>query len=179
MDQYIGEIFMFGFNWAPKGFSLCNGNQLPVSQNQALFSLLGTTFGGNGSTNFALPDLRGRTSLGITNGAAPITYQQGSFGGAETVTLTQTQVPPHTHNIMASSAAANQNPPSNTNFLAKPGTWQNGGTQIDLYGPAAGTLASMATGAISTVGGQGHNNMQPSLVTNFCIALSGFFPMRN
>ncbi len=190
MDPYLGQISIFSFLKIPRNWALCNGAVLQASQNQALLALLSNNFGGDGKTTVGLPDLQGRTPLHIgtlVDTSGPVSYPLGNKGGAETVGLTAAQAPIHTHSMTASSTVAAKITPSNTEYLAKPGTWKIGGAQINLYGPAApGPLASLAPGAIATVGtssataaSQGHNNMQPSLVTSFCIALTGVFPMRN
>jgi microcystin-dependent protein len=166
---YMGELRMFGFGWPPKGWALCDGAFYPINQNQALFSLLGTTYGGNGQTTFALPDLRGRVPL--HSSAIP----QGANVGHETVTLAQSQMPAHTHRVIADTTqapAADGNMPSPSRRLAasSPG---------DVYG-AARNLAPMDPGFVSNVGGsQPHSNMQPFLTLSWCIAMQGIFPSRS
>jgi microcystin-dependent protein len=163
-EPFLSEIKIMAFNFAPKGWALCNGQLMAINQNQALFSLLGTTYGGDGRVNFALPDLRGR--IPIHPGAGFILGEQGG----ETVhTLLASEMPQHTHIVEASSAAANTSNPAG-NF------WADGGKSI--YNSSVNT--NMAPGAISTVGGnQAHDNMSPYLVLNFCIALQGIFPSPN
>jgi microcystin-dependent protein len=166
---YMGELRMFGFGWPPKGWALCDGALHPINQNQALFSLLGTTYGGNGQTTFALPDLRGRVPL---HSSAIV---QGAKVGHESVTLTQSQMPTHTHLVVADTTQApdaDGNMPSPTRRLAasSPG---------NVYG-AARNLAPMDPGFVSNVGGsQPHPNMQPFLTLSWCIAMQGIFPSRS
>ncbi|MGZ5049628.1 MAG: phage tail protein [Methylobacter sp.] len=177
-DYFLGEIRMFSFSWAPQNWALCQGQQLGVQQNQALFALLGNTYGGNLQTVFNLPDLRGRVPLCF--GVSPIsgtTYQQGvSYaGGTEGVTLTAAQVPIHTHTVKAMSAKGSAGPVdgiiSSLNTTVTPSVF---GTY------AAGTaLQPLNNGTVSTVGGAAHSNMQPFTVANFCIATVGIFPSRN
>ncbi len=164
-DIFLSEIRIFGGGQAPKGWAACNGQFLPINQNQALFSLLGTTYGGNGQTNFSLPNLRGRVPIHFGSG-----HTLGEAAGSTSVTVNIQQLPTHNHLLRASNAAATLDVPTG-NFLAKP--------SISGYGPAA-SLATMNAGAVSSVGGsQPHNNMMPYLVLNFCIALQGVFPSPN
>jgi microcystin-dependent protein len=153
------------FNFAPRGWALCNGQLLPINQNQALFSLLGTTFGGDGRVNFALPDLRGRIPIHVGSG-----HLLGERGGEEAHTLSQAELPEHIHVLNASSSAGDQLIPGG-NFLAK--------ANLPAYrGP--GNLTAMASASVGSVGGsQAHLNMQPFLTINFCIALQGIFPSPN
>ncbi|MCO6457618.1 MAG: phage tail protein [Pirellulaceae bacterium] len=168
---YLAEIRAFGFNFPPRGWALCDGQLLPINQNQALFSLLGTTYGGDGRTTFALPDLRGRTAVKFGQGPGLAAYQLGSGGGQETVAVSLAQLPAHSHGLQASSAAASQEAPSNTRVLGK--------VEEDIYGAGAANQPLGASAVGSTGGGQAHENMQPFLVLNFCIALQGVFPSRN
>ncbi len=161
---FMGEIKIVSFGFAPKGWSQCNGQFLPINQNQALFSLLGTTYGGNGQTTFALPDLRGRVPLHIGGGLL-----QGEKAGSETNTLTVQQMPLHIHIMTASTLAGDA--PVLTNSLL--GAFNNGYR-------AADNLAPIASATIANVGGsQAHPNMQPFLTLMMCIALQGVFPSRN
>ena len=166
-DPFLGEIQIIGFNFAPRGWALCDGQILPISQNQSLYSLLGTTYGGDGRTSFALPDLRSRTPL-----HRGIGYNLGQKGGAETVTLTSDQVPAHSHTAKAQNVAADTSTPGG-NMAAE--------TTVAIYGaPSDPNLVSMHNGTIANAGGgQGHNNMQPYQTLNFIIALRGIFPPRN
>lgn len=170
-EPFIGEIRLFAFNYAPQGWATCDGQVLGLAQNQALYSLLGTTYGGNGTTTFNLPDFRGRTLL-----HANATYLEGKPGGAETVALTATsQLPAHNHTLTANAAPGGNNVPQG-NVLA---------AVEDLSRLAYATTkvtptATMAPGMLSPAGGSaGHNNMQPSLTVNYCIALTGLWPTRN
>lgn len=174
---YIGEVRMFAIPFAPRHWADCSGQQLAINQNQALFSLLGTVFGGNGTTTFALPDYRGRTPLGTgTDSSSGITYTSGQSGGLENVTLLTTQIPQHTHLFYASNAAGtnpNPSPATGANLCAMP-------TDGSYYVAPDSNLAALAADAIVATGGsQPHSNLQPSLVLRFSIALQGVFPSRN
>jgi microcystin-dependent protein len=165
----LGEIRIFGFNFAPRSWAKCDGALLPISQNQSLFSLLGTTYGGDGRNDFALPDLRGRTALHQGHGAGLTDRRIGRTSGSETETLTVDQLPSHNHSLHADVENADQTVAVNT-FLAT--------AREDTYGTSAST--TMAAGAIGSAGGgQSHNNMQPYLVLNWCIALTGLYPSRS
>ena len=157
----MSEIRIFSFVYAPRTWALCNGQLLPINQNQALFSLLGTTFGGDGRVNFALPDLRGRTPIHVGSG-----HTLGENGGQQAHTLTIGELPTHTHVVNANTGTG-QNQPPNT-LLCKAAT--------NMYGPPT-QLAGMGVEAVSPNGGsQPHQNMQPCLTLSFCIALVGVFP---
>jgi microcystin-dependent protein len=175
-QTFLGEIMLVSFNFAPKGWALCNGQLLPINQNQALFALLGTTYGGNGQTNFGLPDLRSRIPICFGQGAGLTNRNLGDKAGTETVTLTTAQIA-HTHTIPASTAIgttseAGTTGPKVRNYLA-----DNGGGSAQ-YSTAANV--TMAADAVTSVGGgQPHNNLQPVLGLNFVIALSGIFPSQN
>jgi len=178
-DYFIGEIRMFPWDWAPRGWALCNGALLPITQNQALFSLLGTTYGGDGQSTFALPNLNGRTPVG--QGVSPVSgasYDCGEADGVESVTLLPLAMPTHTHALTAANEAATI-PAPGTNYLAQPVVSLTDPTPVNLYStPTA--LTSLDPGAVSVTGGGGpHSNMQPSLVMNYCIATNGIFPSRN
>lgn len=164
-EPFLSEIRLMSFVFAPKGWALCNGQLLPINQNQGLFSLLGTTFGGNGQVNFALPDLRGRAPIHVGNGHA-----LGERGGEQAHTLSIAEIPTHTHSLAVSSAAAGGN--------ANPtGRVLGGGNNV--YG-APTNLTSMQPASVSSAGGsQAHLNMQPFLTISFCIALQGIFPSPN
>ena len=169
-QPFLGEIAIFGFTFAPRGWAMCNGQILSISQNTALFSLLGTTYGGNGQTTFALPDLRGRVPVHEGQGPGLSPYVLGEVTGTETVTLTSQQMPSHVHpfTVGGSSTPASKSPAGNYNAAF--------GTQA--YGsPADVQMGSNQTSP--TGGGQPHSNIQPLLVLNFCIALQGIFPSRN
>jgi len=161
---FMGEIKIISFNFAPQGWSFCNGQLLPINQNQALFSLLGTMYGGNGQTNFALPDLRGRVPLHMGQGLI-----QGQAGGQEFHTLTQSEMPAHNHIVNAVNGTATTEAPAG-NFLAT--------NPAALYNTTPNTSFKPAT--VSNVGGsQPHENRQPFIVLNFIVALQGIFPSRN
>lgn len=178
-EYYLGQIMMTGFGFAQRTFAMCNGQLLAIQQNQALFSLIGTTYGGNGTTNFQLPDLRGRTPNGQGPAQTGGVYNMGQRAGQENVTLTVAQMPQHTHFFAATTrAGAVQNP------TAAPGSYAQAmvgtGTE-DIYGaPSAGPMVPLLAASVSSVGGnQPHQNMQPFDVINFNIALQGVFPSRN
>jgi microcystin-dependent protein len=168
-DQFVGEIRMAGFNFPPSGWATCDGQILSISQNTALFSLLGTQFGGNGTTNFALPDLRGRSPMHQGQGAGLSQRVVGEVDGTENVTLLSTQLPSHTHGVMAVGSAGTQTSPVKNSWASsttRPYSNQAPNTQM-----APGTLGP-------TGGNQPHDNLQPYLVVNFIIALTGIFPTR-
>lgn len=169
-DNFIGEIKLLPYDWPPKGWALCAGQLLPITTNQALFSLLGTTYGGNGTTNFALPDLRGRAPAH----PSPST-PSGTVAGVESVTLNSTNLPSHNHLVSASTTVGN-NTAFDGNYIAAAG---NASGTVNVYGTAT-NLQALIPASVSSVGdGQPHENCQPSLVMNYCIALSGIFPSRN
>ncbi|WP_215410272.1 tail fiber protein [Janthinobacterium sp. JC611] len=175
-DVYVGQIMMAGFAFAPKGFAACNGQLMPIQQNQALFSLLGTQFGGNGQSTFGLPDLRGRTPCGAGASAdgkwqpAPLT--QGTSAGVEAVTLLSTQLPMHNHTANAlTTAGAIKNPT---------GALYAGSGSESIYVAATGPQVALSQQTLAAIGGStAHNNMQPFRTINFTIALSGTYPARN
>ena len=166
---YLSEIRIFTFNFPPKGWAFCNGQTLSISQNTALFSLLGTTYGGDGINNFNLPNLQGSTPIHLGNG-----FIQGSAGGEINHVLTQNEMPAHTHSPVGSSTAGNASSPANN-------LWASGNSTFDTLPPTPpGTAVAMNPAGIATVGGgAAHNNLQPYLTLNFCIALTGIFPSRN
>lgn len=165
-QPYVGEIRMFGGNFAPAGWMFCEGQLLPISENDTLFQLIGTTYGGDGQSTFALPDLRGRVPVHQGSG-----YVLGETGGAEQVTLTAQQMPPHVHPQLANSGAATQNAPSG-NVLAASAT-------TDVYVPS-GPFAALNAGVVGPAGGsQPHSNLQPYAVVSFIISLFGVFPPQN
>lgn len=163
-DPFIAEIRIFGFNFPPRNWATCDGQLLPISQHAALFSLVGTTFGGDGRTTFGLPDLRGRATMHRSS-----SHNWGERAGAETVALTESEMPEHTHAMQASSANATANT-LDANVLARATT--------PLYA-SPGSAAALNTGAVGAGGSsQGHENMMPYRTVNFCIALTGLFPSR-
>ena len=162
-EPFLSEIRLMSFGFAPRGWALCNGQLLPINQNQALFSLLGTTYGGDGRVNFGLPDLRGRVALHRGNG-----FNQGQKGGEENHTLTQAELQVHTHTASGSTTPAAQPIPTNS-VLA---------TATNVYGTPANV--ALIPSSLTTAGGsQAHVNLQPYLTINFCIALQGIFPSQN
>ena len=165
-QPFMSEIRIMSFGYAPRGWAMCNGQLLPINQNQALFSLLGTTFGGNGQTNFGLPDLRGNVPIHVGQG-----HTLGEKGGQQAHTLTINELPTHVHTMNASSTGGD-GPAPGGQLLAP-------GQSTQIYGPPA-NLTSLQPSTITNVGGsQAHLNMQPFLVLNFCIALQGIFPSPN
>ena len=173
-DQYVGEIRLVGFNFAQFGWAQCNGQLLSISQNTALFSLLGTQFGGDGRTTFGLPNLQGVVPMNQGNGAGLTPRVMGETGGEPTVTLLQTQMPLHTHSAQA-GAASNTDAPGPTTIFG-----DGGRGKPEAYAPATGSPAQMNVVAVGTAGGnQPHNNLPPYLVSNFVIALQGIFPARS
>jgi microcystin-dependent protein len=172
-DPFVAEIRIFPFNFPPKGWAFCNGQLLPISQNTALFSLLGTTYGGDGKSTFALPDLLGSAAMHPGQGPGLSLHDLGESGGSETVTLLQSEMPAHAHTMRASNTAGDDPTPGN-NTIARSGS-------TNLYQQnSAANLASMAPEGLPPAGGsQPHNNMQPYLTLNFNIALQGVFPPRS
>jgi len=179
-DQFVAEIRIFPFNFAPIGWAICAGQILPISQNPALFSLLGTNFGGNGTSNFALPNLQGNVPVdqGEGNGLSP--YFVGQSGGSQTVTLTSVQSAVHAHGAGADTGDATANDPGG-NIYMRGNSTQNGqlffGYPFTTQNSGATTMAT--TAITSTGGNAAHNNMMPYLTLNFCIALQGIFPPRS
>jgi len=174
MDPFVAEIRIFPFNFAPKGWAFCDGQILPLSQNTALFSLLGTTYGGDGKSNFALPDMQGNAPIHPGQGAGLSLYDLGEMSGTSSVTLLDSEMPSHTHALQGQSQdPADQAAPSPARTFAAS---QN----ANAYGPSNGTpLTQMSFQTLSLAGGGlPHNNMQPYLTLNFCIALQGVFPPR-
>lgn len=170
MDPFVAEIRIFPFNFAPKGWAFCDGQILPLSQNTALFSLLGTTYGGDGKSNFALPDMQGNAPMHPGQGPGLSLHDLGETGGSDTVSLLESEIPSHSHGFIASQADGINRLPA-TNLAAN---------MIGVNGYAApGTIVNMADQALTPAGGdQPHNNMQPYLTLNFCIALQGVYPPR-
>ena len=161
-EPFLSEIRIMSFVFAPKGWALCNGQLLPINQNQALFSLLGTTFGGDGRVNFALPDLRGRAPIHVGSG-----HTLGQRGGEQAHTVSIAELPQHVHVLQGSSAAATSDVPAG-NVLATP--------SVSMYGEPTQLAAMNAASVANTGGSQAHLNMQPFLTLSFCIALQGIFP---
>ncbi len=170
-NPYLGEIKLMPYNFAPRGWAFCAGQILAISTNTALFSLLGTTYGGNGQSNFGLPDLRGRVPIHRDQQGI---YPQGDMEGEEQVSLSLSQMPAHNHSFMGTSLPGGAVAPGGTQILGAPNP-----ATFALYG-ADSTPTALNPLSISTIGGnQPHNNMQPFLTMQYCIALSGIFPARN
>jgi microcystin-dependent protein len=162
---FLGEVKIIAWNFPPKGWAFCNGQLMPINQNQALFALFGTNYGGNGQTTFGLPDFRGRVAMHMGAG-----FILGEHAGEESHTLTMSEMPAHTHNLMASAVAGNTQSPAN-NFMAR--------DQNNVYGTTS-NLTTLKPSSVTNVGGsQAHSNMQPYLTVNFVVALIGVFPSRN
>ena len=171
-DPFVAEIRIFPFNFAPKGWAWCDGQLMPLSQNTALFSLLGTTYGGNGKSNFALPNLQGSAPMHPGQGPGLSLHDLGETGGSETVSLLESEMPAHTHGMNANAFTGNNVAPAPTNSLAE----STGG---NVYAAANSPLTQAALQSLSPAGGDApHNNMMPYLTFYFCIALQGVFPPR-
>lgn len=169
-EPFLAQIGMFGGNFAPRGWAFCDGQLMPIAQNSALFSLLGTTYGGDGRTTFALPDLRGRAPMQPRQGPGLSNHSLGEKFGDEIVTLTEAQLPSHTHSLRATDEDAAQTDPTGRVYAI---------TDDDLY-RASGTMVDMSVETTTNTGGsQSHTNMQPYLAINFIIALQGVYPSRN
>lgn len=170
-EPFIGEIRSFGFNFAPVGWAQCNGQLLPIAQNTALFSILGTTYGGDGKSTFGLPNLMSRLAMGAGQGSGLSPRALGESGGVESVNLTSGQIAPHSHPANANAGGGNQQAPAG-NFWAQDA---GGSKEYGDSGPAQ--MAAAAVGGVG--GGQAHSNLQPYLATNYCIALQGIYPPRS
>jgi microcystin-dependent protein len=170
-DPFVAEIRIFGFNFAPTGWAFCNGQLLPISQNTALFSLLGTTYGGNGQSTFALPDLQDNVPMHPGQGPGLSLHDLGESGGTQYVTLVENEIPFHSHSVSGSNGPANIQGPGADRVLGR--------ANNNVYLDTPGNLVAMAPQALVPAGGdQPHNNMQPFLALNFCIAMQGVFPPR-
>ena len=173
-EPFLGQVIAVGFNFAPVGWELCAGQLLDINQNAALFQLLGTTYGGDGVSTFALPDLRGRSVMGAGQGPTVQNYVQGQLGGSEAVTLNASEIAGHSHALMAATSPASAADPGPTMVL--------GATPVgDEVYSSAGANATLASGAITAApgGGTPHENRQPYTVVNYIIAMQGIFPSRN
>jgi microcystin-dependent protein len=169
-DPFLAEIRLFGFNFAPRGWALCQGQIVPITQNQALFSLLGVTYGGNGQTNFGLPDFRGRAPLHWGQGPGLQNFSLGQAGGETNHQLVANEIPAHSHVPQATAATADQTSPAGNTWAASPAA---------PYAPFSGAV-DLSSAAIAAAGGYApHPNEQPYLALNFCIALQGIFPSRS
>jgi microcystin-dependent protein len=168
-NPFLGEVRMFGFGFAPKNWAQCNGQLLSIQQNAALFALLGTTYGGNGVQTFALPNLQSRVPMHRSNDG---TYVQGALGGTEQVTITQASMPAHNHFLVGNTTTANTREAT--------GALATSAVATNFYYSPATNLSTLNPASIGMTGsGAGHSNLQPYLVINYCIALSGLFPSRN
>jgi microcystin-dependent protein len=172
-DQFVAEIRIFPFNFPPTGWAFCDGQLMPISQNTALFSLLGTTYGGDGKSTFALPDMQGNAPMQPGQGQGLSLRDLGEMSGVETITLLQTEIPFHTHNLLAAPDPGDNNLGDATKCLA------NSQKEFGYQSVTNANIVNMAFQAVGlTGGGLPHNNMQPYLTLNFCIALQGIFPQR-
>jgi microcystin-dependent protein len=172
-DPFVAEIRIFAFNFAPKGWAFCHGQLMPISQNTALFSLLGTTYGGDGKSTFALPDLQGSAPMHPGQGPGLSLHDLGEIGGSDTVTLLESEIPSHSHTMMASTVLANAQLPTPNTALAR--SAQGAAYQSN----STANLTAMSPYALAIAGNsQPHNNLMPYLTFNFCIALQGVFPPR-
>jgi microcystin-dependent protein len=174
MDPFVAEIRIYPFNFAPKGWAFCDGQILPLSQNTALFSLLGTTYGGDGKSNFALPDMQGNAPMHPGQGPGLALHDLGETGGSDTVNLLESEIPSHSHVMMAVNFPADQGAPSPARAMAR---------SVNAFAYVAGSpqpaLVQMSDSTLAPAGGdQPHNNLMPYLTLNFCIALQGVYPPR-
>lgn len=176
MEPFLGQIQPFGFNFAPRGWAFCAGDLIAISQNSALFALLGTAYGGNGQTTFGLPDLRSRSAVGYGNNAPGLdSFSIGNTGGSQTHTLTSSQMPTHMHTLNASDSPGTNPEPAANNYLgAVTGTTKGG-----LYSTAAGNMIPLSNPTGTSGGSQSFSILNPFLAVNFSIALEGIFPSRN
>ena len=186
MDPFLATIILFGGNFAPRGWAFCDGQLLPISQNSALFSILGTTYGGDGRTTFALPDLRGRAPIGPRNGPGLSSYREGQRGGVQDVTLNITQMPSHNHIATSASTLSGQSAPGDDDALGAGLSIASGSSSGSEIFSESAPNTIMNAGSVATTttvqnqgGSQGHTNMQPFLAVNYIIALVGTFPSRS
>ncbi|TGE12812.1 phage tail protein [Hymenobacter elongatus] len=182
MDEYIGIIKLFAGSFAPKNWAFCNGQLLPIAQNQALFSILGTMYGGNGTTTFALPNLNGRVAVGTGQLAGGSNYDQGQVGGMESVTLTSAQMPAHTHQLVANTGPGNTTAPAGALLSVPAAAVASSGDEVTVtaYASAATTLAPMNPSSLTPTGESlPHENRPPYLALPYIICLYGAFPPRD
>jgi microcystin-dependent protein len=172
MDPFVAEIRIFPFNFAPKGWAFCDGQILPLSQNTALFSLLGTTYGGDGKSNFALPDLQGRAPMHPGQGPGLSLHDLGETGGSETVSLLTSEIPAHSHALDANTQPGEDAAPQGENL------GRTVGAQLYQTDTAANIVVTAPQALAPAGGSQPHNNLMPYLALNFCIALQGVYPPR-
>lgn len=177
MDEYIGVIKIFAGNFAPRGWAFCNGQSLPIQQYAAVYSLLGTTYGGNGTSYFNLPDLRGRAPIHFGQGNGLTNRTIGEVGGTESVTLDSTNMPAHTHNLSVSNANSTNHQPASGNSIAAP--MDINGDVAKGFNTSAPNTALSSTTITSTGGSLPHPNMQPYMAVNYIICLEGIYPSRN
>jgi microcystin-dependent protein len=180
MEPFLGQISIFGCNFAPVGWAFCQGQTLSIAQNTALFSLLGTSFGGNGVNTFLLPDLRSRAPVGFGQGPGLSSYVIGETGGGETVPIDSASYPAHSHGLFAAASAATGNMPGGLIEAEGQTGGRGGAINLALYS-ASGTATTLAPASVTAAAGGGlpHNNLEPYLALNFCIALQGIFPARS
>jgi microcystin-dependent protein len=172
MDPFLAEIRIFPFNFAPKGWAFCDGQILPLSQNTALFSLLGTTYGGDGKSNFALPNMQGNAPMHPGQGPGLSLHDLGETSGSDTVTLLESEIPSHSHSLMAQNNQGTSQTPGPTVALAR-------SRGVAIYSQTTTGLSVMSDSTVAPAGGdQPHNNLMPYLTLNFCIALQGVYPPR-
>jgi microcystin-dependent protein len=177
MESFLGQLALFPYNFAPQGWAMCEGQVLPIQQYTALFSLLGTNFGGNGTSTFALPDLRGRVPIGQGQGPGLSPYVVGEQQGVESVALTANTIPAHSHAFQAFASPATTNAPSGA-LPAEGHSTGRGAPPVNTYAASGTPVALAASQALPAGGSQPHNNLQPYLTLNWCIALQGIFPSR-
>jgi microcystin-dependent protein len=170
-EPFLGQISMFSFNFPPKGWALCNGQTLPIQQNQALFAILGTTYGGNGQTTFQLPNLQSRTLISMGQGPALTPRNLGEIGGVEAHALTFNELPLHNHNLLAAAGTTTGTPAVTSDFAAQ--------ATVPVYRNGSATTALAPTSIVANGANLPHPNIQPCLTVSFCIALVGTFPSRN
>jgi len=178
-QPYVGQILMFGGNFAPAGWQFCNGQLLPISEFEVLFQLIGTTYGGDGQSTFAVPDLRGRVPIHMGQGGGLSNYVIGQASGTESVTLNTNQIPQHNHMAVVATTPGNQSVPVSNGILATENSTAQGGNAFTYLAPG-GTQVAMAPSSISQVGGnQPHENVQPVLAVTYIISPFGVFPSQN